>query len=124
MTQNVFNSAYPLLFFLKSIGIFVPSIRHSGQYEISTIDKIYFAFINCMLFALLMTGLIKPRNKMSSSLLIATAWELSGYFANVCSIILIMYQYRKSMKCVRIMQVLNEFDLKVTDDANVLVISV
>ncbi|KAL7020732.1 hypothetical protein ACKWTF_011629 [Chironomus riparius] len=112
-TENIYYSSYPLLCFLKILGIFVPSFNRHGQFKIRIFDKIYFIFANSLMLILLAFCLMKPQNKMSSSLLITTAWEFCAYFGNIFNVIMMIYQYRHSINCIEILRSLNDFDVQV-----------
>lgn len=117
-TENIYSCSYPLLCFLKILGIFVPSFNRNGQFKIGIFDKIYFIFANSLMITLLVFGLMKPQNKMSSSLLITTAWEFCTYFGNIFNVIMMIFQYRHSMDCIEIMKILNDFDVQVKFELN------
>lgn len=111
--ENIYSCSYPLLYFLKILGIFTPSFNRHGKFKIGVFDKIYFSLIILLIFTLLSFSLMKPQNKMSSSLLIITAWEFCAYFGNIFNMILMIYQYRHSNDFIEILKVLNEFDEQV-----------
>lgn len=112
-TENIYSCSYPLLCYLKILGIFVPSFNRHGQFKIRIFDKIYFIIANLLMLTLLALTFMKPQNKMSSSLLITTAWEFCAYFGNIFNVIMMIYQYRHSMDCIEIMRILNDFDEQV-----------
>ena len=111
--ENIYTCSHPLLFFLKFLGIFVPSFDRYGQFKIRIFDKIYFIFVIFMMLTLLIASFMKSQNEMSSSLLITTAWEFCAYFGNVFNVIMMIYQYRHSKDCIEILKILNEFDEQV-----------
>ena len=112
-TENIYYCSYPLLCFLKILGIFVPSFNRLGQFKIGIFDKIYFICANLLMLTFLALCLMKPQNKMSSSLLITTALEFNTYFGNIFNVIMMIYQYRHSMDCIEIIKDLNDFDVQV-----------
>lgn len=111
--ENIYSCSYPLLWFLKVLGIFVPSFDQHGKFKIRIIDKIYFVFANFMILTLFGFNLMKQQNEMSSSPLVAIAWESCAFFGNISSVIMMMYQYRNSKYLIQILKVLNDFDNKV-----------
>lgn len=113
-SQNIYYTAYPLLVFLKILGIFVPSFDKNGNFRITVYDKLYFIFIKILLTTILVCSFLKPQNGMSSSLLLSAAWEFCGYFGNLMTLLMMFYQYRHSMDFVRILNTINEFDEQVS----------
>lgn len=111
--ENIYSCSFPLLCFLKVLGIFVPSFNQHGQFKVKIFDKIYFVSVNLLILTLFGLCLMKQQNEMSSSPLITTAWEFCTFYGNISNVILMIYQYHHSDDFIEILKVLNDFDDKV-----------
>lgn len=112
-SSNIFTSVIPLLVYLKVVGMFVPSFRVDGSFRIKFIDKIYFSTVYIVMIALLILKLLKPDNEMSSSTIIILGAEMVSNLGVVSSLVMMIYQYRKSEKFIKIVKILHSFDEKV-----------
>lgn len=111
---DIFNSAAPLLIYLKVFGIFVPSFERNGiPFKIRILDKIYFSLVFCLMLSNFIFKVFKPVNSLNSSQILNTAWEICGNLSLFSILFMMIYQYRKAGKFVKILKLLNEIDGKV-----------
>jgi hypothetical protein len=116
MSVDIFTSAFPLLLYLKVLGIYLPSPNISTQqrvFKIKFFDKIYFLVIFIALLSLAVYKFLKPHNNMSSSLILKLAWEASSNFGLVSALTMLVYQCKKSQAFVKILSHIHDIDEKV-----------
>jgi hypothetical protein len=118
-TQNIFTSAIPLYFYLKTLGLFPISFVGAfcnGNLSAKVIDKIYFLIMIIFWTLVWVYNILEPmpsEEYFSGSLVLVRAW----YFTTNCGVLAIIvsmiYQYLKMGDTLDIFKKILFFDEKV-----------
>lgn len=116
--ENVFTSATPLYYYLKMLGIFLPSFDgkiQSGILRVKLRDKIWSFITFCLLVILLFMNLMKKTHFFAStSIFLVIAWEVCAIIGLIAVLIVLIYQFIYARQIVKTLQLVNEFDEKVS----------
>lgn len=115
--ENIFTTSLPLYFYLKVLGIFLPSFIGSpknGCFSVKLRDKIWFITVYIALCIYLMSNLVKKTHyTATSSLILMTAWEVCAIIGLVMTLIVMTYQYIYATEIAKTLKMINELDEKV-----------
>lgn len=113
---NIYTSALPLYYFLKLMGIFPPSFigsARNGNFSVKIRDKLQFLLAIAFVLFFLYSSLTFASEDFKTSQLLSTAWKIMPACGLLVILITVPYELRVYRKILKLLHLLNEFDVKV-----------